>query len=234
MRKAISVELSHSNHSQSSKPSIVFLVFLFLYFILPKIIDFIPINLNLSSLILLMILPPLCVICLIRLIFGSYFFNFKNFLKLNYAKLLPSTIGWIFLAMIINILWVGTLISFSPLEYEEPAITAALQSDNITLTLTICILAIFIAPIAEELFFREILYNSLRQNIPETPCMILTSFIFAIAHAELWQIPGLFILGFMFQKQRNELKNLESAIAAHMLNNTLAVVLFFLMQECTY
>lgn len=86
------------------------------------------------------------------------------------------------------------------------------------------LVAVVIAPIAEELFFRGFVYTALRERIGIVGAIVLSALIFALYHANLWLIiPVVFLgmaLAWLFETQ----ESLGPPLLFHGLYNLLAVV----------
>ena len=234
MRKAKNEEMLPSSHSKNNKTLIILAVFLFVYYGLPPIYAKFPeIVANKYFLLSSNLLMPLVMIGVIYLLYKTIYITPRNFLTLPYWEISKTTIKWILAALGSNIVWTIILVVCG-FEYHAPAIEEILsKGDNLTI-FSICFLAVCIAPIAEELTFREVIYNEISKYSPPQYSMVITSLLFAVAHNEFWQIPGLFILGYTFQMHRNKYNNIESAIFAHTLNNFLALVLFLIAKLYAY
>ena len=212
------------------KSLLITAVFLLLYYGVPPILaNLINPPATYTFFALINFLPPLIMIGIIHLLYGKNLVKWRNFLHLPYWEIIKTSFKWILMALGCNMIWV-VILSVAGLTYQAPAIEEILNSGDYFVSSCIAILAVIIAPIAEELTFREAIYHGLRDSNSEKTAMIITSLLFALAHNELWQIPGLFVLGYLFQKNRNHYGNIESAIIAHAFNNFLAILLFFSMQ----
>lgn len=116
----------------------------------------------------------------------SYKFN-----PIDYKKLLFSII----------VIWLLSVVILLPIRfYFFPIQTSKLNISSI-------LAGLLIAPIFEEILFRNILLKSLLQTYSTKTSIIISSFIFALIHVNLQQIIlGLFIglyLGFIFSKDFN-------------------------------
>jgi CAAX amino terminal protease family. len=80
-----------------------------------------------------------------------------------------------------------------------------------------------LAPLAEELAFRGMLYGWLAGRWSNLAAFVLSSLAFALAHAELLHILLVLPLGFWFGYLRWRTGSLVPTIVAHMINNTIAV-----------
>lgn len=90
------------------------------------------------------------------------------------------------------------------------------------------LVAVFVAPFCEEIFFRGFIFTGISKAMPVWLAMIVSSFIFAFAHADLGSFAVLFIIGIALAFLRWRTHSLWPGIFLHMLNNglgALAVVL---------
>lgn len=77
-------------------------------------------------------------------------------------------------------------------------------------------------PIAEEIFFRRILFGLFRP-LGAWTAILLTSFLFACVHFFLYGVPALFLMGFGFQLTYLLRRNLATAMLVHGLCNLCAL-----------
>lgn len=87
---------------------------------------------------------------------------------------------------------------------------------------------LLIAPVAEEVLFRLVLFESLRPAGPR-PAAWLTAFVFALVHGAPKELPGLFVLSLVLQRCRQQSGNLWLPIMVHAGFNavSLGVLLFW-------
>lgn len=108
---------------------------------------------------------------------------------------------------------------------EELQVTILIRL--LTATPALAIVAVVVlavmAPIAEELVFRGLLYGWLRGFMPFALVAILTSALFGLAHGELAHAIAAGLLGLALAFIRERSGSLWPAIAAHVVNNLVAV-----------
>lgn len=94
----------------------------------------------------------------------------------------------------------------------------------------LCLLMLcVVGPFAEELTFRVGILRSLyRRNIAGWLSAFVTALLFALVHGNLAQGTAALIVGFAFGLMYLRTGNLRLCLPAHILNNTLAVVMMFL------
>ena len=124
---------------------------------------------------------------------------------------------------LVNLLFV---LPFTGGEFENPQVEAltggsALSLRDLGLLL---ILVAVIAPIAEELFFRGMLYPVLRRRWSPQVAIVANGFLFALIHFIPILIPGLFFVGIVLAWVRERSNSLIPCMLIHALQN--AVVLF--------
>ena len=92
------------------------------------------------------------------------------------------------------------------------------------------VFAVVIAPVAEESFFRGILYPTIKQNGFPRAALWITSLLFAAIHCNLPAFVPLAILAFALAVLYEKTGNLLACITAHSLFNAANVALLYLFQ----
>jgi hypothetical protein len=87
-----------------------------------------------------------------------------------------------------------------------------------------------IAPIAEEILFRGLLYQWLREHTNVVVAVILSGAIFSAAHVYPVVLPPLFAVGVVFAAVFEWTKSLWITILLHFFQNALAISMFFVLQ----
>jgi membrane protease YdiL (CAAX protease family) len=88
----------------------------------------------------------------------------------------------------------------------------------------------FLAPVAEELFFRGFLYTALRQRLGLAAAVTISSMVFAVGHIDaLGVVAASFIMGIALALVYEYTRSLWVAIAIHAFNNSLAIALVYLL-----
>jgi membrane protease YdiL (CAAX protease family) len=90
------------------------------------------------------------------------------------------------------------------------------------------IAAAFVAPICEETFFRGFVFIGLRRVMPLGWAMVLSAFLFALAHGDPGSFVVLFIIGLALALLRWRTQSLWPGIFLHFLNNGLSGLLIIL------
>ena len=88
-----------------------------------------------------------------------------------------------------------------------------------------CIVAILIAPISEEIFFRGFLLKTFNIKYGNKRSVILTSLIFALFHLHIGAVIPVFILGLSISWIKIKTESLLPCIAIHIIQNTFAIIL---------
>lgn len=92
------------------------------------------------------------------------------------------------------------------------------------LVLSILLLAVLPA-IFEELVFRGILLNGLRDGMGDMPALFMSAFLFAIMHGSIQQLIYPFLLGVVLGWIAMRTGSTFASMLVHFLNNTIAVVI---------
>jgi membrane protease YdiL (CAAX protease family) len=88
--------------------------------------------------------------------------------------------------------------------------------------------AAFVAPICEETFFRGFVFMGLSRVMPLGWAIVLSSFLFALAHGDPGSFAVLFIIGLALAFLRWRTQSLWPGIFLHFLNNGLGALLIVL------
>jgi membrane protease YdiL (CAAX protease family) len=90
--------------------------------------------------------------------------------------------------------------------------------------LAIAIVAVFIAPIAEEVFFRGFMLQGFRKVMPASLAIFLSGILFAIAHVQPGSLVLLLVVGWWLGFLRVRTRSIWPGVFFHMLNNAIAFV----------
>lgn len=111
-------------------------------------------------------------------------------------------------------------------DYENPqieAITGGGMLSNTDLVLLMVLVAVM-APLAEELFFRGMLYPVMRRRWAMWPAIVINGLAFSLIHLIPPLLPGLFFVGMVLAWVREKSGSLIPCILLHALQN--GIVLF--------
>lgn len=87
------------------------------------------------------------------------------------------------------------------------------------------LMAMFGAPIVEEIAFRGLLYGALaKAHVNEHLVVLITALVFALFHFEPKRFVILFVIGLILGEVRRRTGSTSAAIVAHIVNNTPAVL----------
>jgi len=134
------------------------------------------------------------------------------------AALLGLAAGWAITALVLSITG-----AFTDREVKTPEQLPTLHHGAEIFLAGIAV--VIVAPIAEELFFRGFLYQAFRRwrGVPQG--VLLSAFVFALAHVSPIIIPSIFALGvilaFLFERR----SSLVATISAHMVYNLIGFIL---------
>jgi membrane protease YdiL (CAAX protease family) len=92
-------------------------------------------------------------------------------------------------------------------------------------------LAVFTAPIAEELIFRACIYRFFKARFGAINAMFVSSLLFGLIHFNLSSLPSLIILGIFLSISYERAGNLMAPIFFHALFNMNSIILIFLLDD---
>jgi len=110
-----------------------------------------------------------------------------------------------------------------PLQTNDQVLLAYSKYAPLT-TYAILIVAVFVAPICEEVFFRGFVFAGLLRGMPLVWAILFSSLIFAVAHFDVGSFVVLFIIGLALAFLRWRTKSIWPGILLHMLNNGIAAL----------
>ena len=90
------------------------------------------------------------------------------------------------------------------------------------------LVSVLLAPLAEELLFRGLLFDALRRRWPFWPVAVGTGVLFAATHLSLLTIPALTVLGVGLAWLKERYASLYPPILLHAINNAVAMRLLVL------
>lgn len=153
-------------------------------------------------------------------------FSYFGFAKISFFKglwkVIEAYLLFIIISIIISILILYTNLKIPGYQVQED-ILPLFGDGNINLIIA-GIVIVIIAPIAEEFFFRGFLLRSLSNKIGIYYGSIITAFLFAIFHFQWQSIIPIFILGLIINSLVIRTKSIYPAIAFHMLNNGISLL----------
>lgn len=147
---------------------------------------------------------------------------------------------WLLLAAIpvlslTQLTWVGLLhlleplVGPLPLEPQAPLLLFE-QAESPWQVAALCLLAVVIAPVVEEIVFRGGLYRMLRGRFSPAPAMLLSGVVFSLLHFYLVGLPVLAVLAIILCLAYEWTGNLKTPILLHAFFNAQTVILTLLLQ----
>ena len=135
-------------------------------------------------------------------------------------------VGWGALTMFCFYVFTGAYSSLLGTDAEQ-TVAEDLGADESTLALVVgAFVAVGLAPIAEEFFFRGFFYRALRNRLTVWVAALIDGVVFGVVHYTgpdtLELLPVLAVLGFAFCLLYERTKSLYPCIALHAFNNTIA------------
>lgn len=137
----------------------------------------------------------------------------KDYKKINYDK--NNKIDYLQLILIGIIL---SLIYNVFAYYFNFLLKTSLFDNNNNLMVTLISTGL-IGPIIEELMFRGIIYNELKNKYSNMKAILITTIFFAVIHMNIIQILYAFALGFILIFVYEKYKNIKAPIILHMASN---------------
>ncbi|NJP06465.1 MAG: CPBP family intramembrane metalloprotease [Chloroflexaceae bacterium] len=115
-------------------------------------------------------------------------------------------------------------------QFENPQIEAITGGGSMSLQdlLLLLVMVAGVVPIAEELFFRGMLYPLLRYHMGALAAITISAAIFAAFHLILQLLPALFWLGLILAILRERTGSTLPGIGLHALQNGIALIIMFL------
>lgn len=126
-------------------------------------------------------------------------------------------------AMVFNYIYATHVIPGIGMQEEMAKILASIPRTPVNIAAGFFAIAIA-APLVEELLFRGFLQNALAKYLPIWGAIVLSSFLFALVHLQLYAIPGLMSLGIAFGYLYHRTGSLRTNIMLHMANNAVALI----------
>jgi membrane protease YdiL (CAAX protease family) len=113
---------------------------------------------------------------------------------------------------------------------ENPQLEFLVPQDfNWLGAISMIILGGVVVPIAEEAFFRGVVYSWMRQHSPAWVAILLSSAIFGALHGEISVAGATFVMGIILAWFYERSHSLWAPITIHILNNSLKLILLYFM-----
>jgi len=113
---------------------------------------------------------------------------------------------------------------------SNPLLEIVLNNNNYLSFFLLFVTTTLLAPLFEEIIFRGILLPTLSRDFGVISGIIVSAFIFALAHLSLGEMPPLFVLGIGLGITRIASGSLFSSVIMHSLWNGLTFLNLFLLR----
>ena len=160
--------------------------------------------------------------------FKKDYFQFK--IKPIKESIYQGFKGWI---MIIPFVLLTSLIMNLIVENQagsNPLLEIVLNNNNYFAFILLFLTTTLIAPLFEEIIFRGVLLPVLVRDYGKTIGILISSFVFALAHLSLNEFPPLFVLGIGLATTRLISGRLSSSVVMHSFWNGLTFLNLFLLR----
>lgn len=156
--------------------------------------------------------------------------------KISWEEIGFRSISWpwvlaslgLFMLLRVLVTVIGAVLHAFGITSNQAAALAPSSVTWLTALAGIALAGMFV-PIAEEVFFRGVLYRWLRDKWGVAIGAIVSSLIFALAHGEPATIIGVFPLGIVLALVFEKSKSLWPPIIIHAANNTFAIGLLYVL-----
>tara|TARA_Y100000589_G_C27197689_1_gene647727 strand:- start:1669 stop:3015 length:1347 start_codon:yes stop_codon:yes gene_type:complete len=183
---------------------------------------------------LFMAIPPLFIIYRqIKISNGEFTFK-QDYFQFNIKPITASFIhglkGWF---MVIPFVLLTSLLMESLIKNQagsNPLLEIVLNNNNNIAFSILFLTTTILAPVFEEIIFRGVLLPILSRDFGRIYGILISSFVFALAHLSLSELPPLFILGIGLAATRLISGRLFSSIVMHSLWNGLTFFNLFLLR----
>ncbi len=140
------------------------------------------------------------------------------------AAALPLAVAVMLVSGVVTLLW-GMAAGAMGMVFKVPAtLDTVLNGGNLQLAVLI-VIALLAAPLFEEILFRKVLYDSLKNVCGNKVALTASSLAFAAVHLSLLQMPGLMFIAVVWQCIYIKRGNLRETVLLHFCNNFLALAL---------
>jgi len=183
---------------------------------------------------LFLAIPPLGIVYYqIKSLNGEFTFK-KDYLQFNFLPIKYSIIqgikGWLIIVPFVLLI---SLIMNSLIDNQNgsnPLLEIVLNNNNYLSFFLLFVTTTVLAPLFEEIIFRGILLPTLSRDFGVISGIIVSAFIFALAHLSLGEMPPLFVLGIGLAITRIASGSLFSSVIMHSLWNGLTFFNLFLLR----
>lgn len=121
-----------------------------------------------------------------------------------------------------SFLYVLALKSIFGIEAPPSKVEELISNRNISSNILIIVTSI-IAPFCEEIYFRGFLYSAFKKNFGVTIGLFLSSFLFALAHLELYSFIPIMIIGWLLAYVFEKTKSIFTVMFIHAVYNLILI-----------
>ncbi len=140
--------------------------------------------------------------------------------KMRYIfAVICSTLLFIFL---ISFLYIFALKSIFGIEAPPSKIDELVANRNISSNILIIVTAV-VAPFCEEIYFRGFLYPAFKKNFGVLVALFLSSFLFSLAHLELYSFIPIMVIGWLLAYIYEKTKSIFPVIFLHAMYNLILI-----------
>jgi len=181
-----------------------------------------------------MAIPPLWIVYYQIKSLNDEFSLKKDYLQLNFLPIKDAIIegikGWLTIVPFVLLI---SLVMNSLIDNQNgsnPLLEIVLNNDSYFSFILLCFTTTILAPLFEEIIFRGVLLPTLSKDFGIILGIIISAFIFALAHLSLGEMPPLFVLGVGLGITRIASGSLLSSVIMHSLWNGLTFLNLFLLR----
>jgi len=183
---------------------------------------------------LFMAIPPLLIVFYqIKSLYGEFTFK-KDYFQFNFSSIRYSFIngvkGWLTIVPFVLLI---SLILNSLIDNQNgsnPLLEIVLNNKNYFSFFILFVTTTLLAPFFEEVIFRGVLLPTISRDFGTIWGIIISAFIFALAHLSIGEMPPLFVLGIGLGITRIATGSLLSSVIMHSLWNGLTFLNLFLLR----
>ena len=183
---------------------------------------------------LFMAFPPLLIVFYqIKSLNGEFTFK-KDYFQFKFLPIQDAIIqginGWLTVVPFVLLVSLIMNILIDNQNGSNPLLEIVLNNNNYLSFFLLFVTTTLLAPLFEEIIFRGILLPTLSRDFGVISGIIVSAFIFALAHLSLGEMPPLFVLGIGLAITRIASGSLFSSVIMHSLWNGLTFLNLFLLR----
>ncbi|MBI3011095.1 MAG: CPBP family intramembrane metalloprotease [Candidatus Omnitrophica bacterium] len=135
---------------------------------------------------------------------------------------------WLFVLLVITVELARALGLKPPI---EPIQRLIFQEDRALVLGLTALLTCVVGPVAEELFFRGVVYPAIRQRTAWGFATLASGVLFGLLHANPVGFPSIFLLGCLLANLYERTGSLAGPLAVHVLHNTFLMSMAFVFRQ---